>query len=161
MKDKLIPWRKREESLGMERSEHPFEMLLREINDLFNVYYRGFGGLERRMARSAGFELSETDVEIRVKSELPGLDEKDISVELEEDMLSIQGERKEQKETKNRNYHISEMSYGGYQRCIPLPARVDRERAKAKFKNGVLTLTLPKKEPAKAERKRIPVVTSM
>jgi HSP20 family protein len=159
MKDKLIPWRKREESLGMEPAEHPFEMLHREINDLFDGHYRGFGGLSRRMAGSEGFELSETEDEIRVKAELPGMDEKDITVELEEDMLVIRGERKEEKETKKRNYHVSELSYGGYHRSIPLPARVDREKAKARFKRGVLTLTLPKTERAKADRKRIPIST--
>jgi len=109
------------------------------------------------MAGSAGFEVSETDDEIRVKAELPGMDEKDIAVELEENMLVIRGERKAEKETKNRNYHVSEMSYGGYHRSIPLPARIDRDKAKAKFKRGVLTLTLPKTEKARAERRRIPI----
>jgi HSP20 family protein len=159
MKDKLIPWKKRSALPERWRNEDPFDVLHREINDLFDGYYRGFGGLGRRMAGSAGFELSETDEEIRVKVELPGMDEKDIAVELEEDMLVIRGERKEEKETKKRNYHVSEMSYGGYHRSIPLPARIDREHAKAKFKRGVLTLTLPKTERAKTDQKRIPVST--
>lgn len=63
----------------------------------------------------------------------------------------------EQKETKKRNYHVSEMSYGGYRRTIPLPAEVDAGKAKARFKRGVLTLNMPKTERAKAARKRIPV----
>jgi len=159
MKDKLMPWRKRDELPERWRSGDPFDVLHREINELFDGYYRGFGGLGRRMAGSAGFELSETDEEIRVKAELPGMDEKDIAVELEENMLVIRGERKEEKETKKRNYHVSEMSYGGYSRSIPLPARIDREKAKAKFKRGVLTLTLPKTEEARAERRRIPIST--
>ncbi len=159
MKDKLMPWRKRSELPERWRSADPFDVLHREINELFDGYYRGFGGLGRRMAGSAGFELSETDEEIRVKAELPGMDEKDIAVELEEDMLVIRGERKEEKETKKRNYHVSEMSYGGYHRSVPLPARIDREKAKAKFKRGVLTLTLPKTEEARAEHRRIPIST--
>ncbi len=157
MKDKLMPWKKRSALPERRRSEDPFDVLHREINELFDGYYRGFGSLGRRMAGSMGFEVSETDDEIRVKAELPGMDENDITVELEEDMLVIRGERKEEKEAKKRNYHVSEMSYGGVHRSIPLPARIDREKAKAKFKRGVLTLTLPKTEAAKAQRKRIPV----
>ena len=159
MKDKLIPWKKRNALPERWRNEDPFDVLHREINELFDGYYRGFGGLGRRVAGSEGFELSETDDEIRVKAELSGMDEKDIAVELEEDMLVIRGERKEEKETKKRNYYVSEMSCGEYLRSIPLPAKVDREKAKAKFKRGVLTLTLPKTEPARTERKYIPVWT--
>jgi len=160
MKDKLIPWKTRDALPDRWRGEDPFDLLHREINELFDGYYRGFGNLGRRMAGSAGFELSETDEEIRVKAELPGMDEKDIAVELEEDMLVIRGERKEEKETNKRSYHVSEIHYGGFHRAIPLPAKVDREKAKAKFKRGVLTLTLPKTGEAKADRKRIPVSTS-
>jgi HSP20 family protein len=152
MKDKLIPWKKTNAFPQRWRNEDPFEVLHREINDLFELYYHG--GLGRRTAGSPGFELSETDAEIRVKVELPGVDEKDIAVELEEETLVIRGERKEEKETKKRNYHVSEMSYGGYYQSIPLPAKVDYGKAKAKFKRGVLTLTLPKTQAA---RKRIPV----
>ncbi len=159
MKDKLMPWKKRNALPERWRSEDPFDVLHREINELFNGYYRGFGDRGLRMAGGAGFELSETDDEIRVKAELSGMDEKDIAVELEEDMLVIRGERKEQKESKKRHYHVSEMSYGNYHRSIPLPARIDREKATAKFKRGVLTLTLPKTESARAARKSIPVST--
>jgi HSP20 family protein len=157
MKEKLIPWKKHAALPERWRNEDPFDVLHREINELLDVYHRGFGGLDRRMAGSPGFELSETEDEIRVKVELPGMDEKDISVELEEDMLTIRGERKDEKETKKRNYHVSKMSYGGYRQSIALPARVDREKSKARFKRGVLTLTLPKTEQAKTHQKRIPV----
>ncbi|WP_372845640.1 Hsp20/alpha crystallin family protein [Pontiella sp.] len=155
MKDKLIPWKRQNAFPQRWRDEDPFEMLHREINDLFDLYYHGERG--RRRAGSPGFELSETDDEIRVRAELPGVDEKDIAVELEDHMLVIRGERQEEKETKKRNYHVSEMSYGGYRQSIPLPAEVDRDQAKAKFKRGVLTLTLPKTKQAQAARKRIPV----
>lgn len=159
MKDKLIPWKKRSELPEGRWADDPFDVLHREIDELFDGYYRGFGGLGRRMAGGTGFELSETEDDIRVKVELPGIDEKDIAVELEEGMLVIRGERKEEKETRKRNYHVSAMSCGGYHRSIPLPAKIDREKAQAKFKNGVLTLMLPKTEQARAERKRIPIMT--
>ena len=157
MKEGLIPWKKRSELPERWRHESPFEVLHREINELFDGYNRGFGGLGRRLSGSAGFELSETDEEIRVKVELPGMDEKDIAVELEEGMLVIRGERKEEKETRKRNYHVAEMSYGSYHRTIPLPAGIDCEKAQAKFKHGVLTLALPKTDEVRADRRRIPV----
>ena len=156
MKDKLIPWRKRTLAREDDWDEHPFDMLHREVNRLFDTYYRGVG---RNTVLSAGFELSEADDEVEVKVELPGMDEKDIQVSLDEGMLTIRGERKEQKETRKRNVHVSEMSYGGYSRTIPLPAEVDAEKARAKFKRGVLTLTLPKTERARAKRRCIPVST--
>lgn len=159
MKDKLIPWKKRSTLPERRWNEDPFDVLHREIDELFDGYYRGFGGLGRRRAGNPGIELSETDDEIRVRAELPGMDEQDISVELEEDLLVIRGERKEEKETKKRNFHVSELSYGSYRRTIPLPAGIDREKAKARFRRGVLTLSLPKTDEARAQRRRIPVST--
>lgn len=159
MKNKLVPWKKREAALGFRRNEHPFDLLHREIDELFESYFRGFGNLDRRFTEPAGFEVSETDEEIRVKAELPGMDEKDIDISIDENVLTIRAERKDEREEKKRNYQVSEMSYGSFQRSLPLNMAVDRDRAKAKFKRGVLTLTLPKTEHAKAERKQIPVST--
>lgn len=158
MKDQLIPWKKQALRQEYRKGDDPFDRLHREINGLFDSYFRGVGPFGRRVAGTAGFELSETDDEIRVKAELPGMDEKEIQVSVEEDeMLTIRGERREERETKKRNYHVSEISYGGYSRTVPLPAPVDAAKAKAKFKHGVLTLTLPKTEQAREARKRIPV----
>lgn len=157
MKNKLVPWKKRDESLGFGREDRPFDLLHREINDLFDAYGHGFGLRGRWPAASPRFEVSETDDEIRVKAELPGMDEKDVEVTLDENILTIRGERKEQREEKKRNYQVSEMSYGSFQRSFPLEAAVDREKATATFKHGVLTLTLPKTGQAKVERKRIPI----
>ncbi|VGO16476.1 Spore protein SP21 [Pontiella desulfatans] len=151
MKDKLVPWKKRD--------EHPFDLLHREINDLFDVYYHGFGGRARRFAGDTGYEVSETDDEIRVKAELPGMEEKDIEVTIDEEVLTIRGERQEQHEEKKRNYRVSEMSHGSFFRSFPLRVAIDRNKVKAKFKRGVLTLTLPKTEQAKTASKRIPIST--
>lgn len=155
MKNMLIPRRRRNGLMRAERDEHPFDLLHREINELFDARFGGSGWRDF----PSGFEVSETDDEIQVKAELPGMDEKDIDIKLDGDVLTIRGERKQEKETKKRNYHVSEMSYGGYSRTIPLPAEVDATKAKAKFKRGVLTLNLPKTEQAKAARKRIPIRT--
>lgn len=157
MKAQLIPWRKRSMRQHPQWDEDPFDMLHREVNDLFDIYFHGGGRPGSRTVGSAGFELSETDDEIRVKAELPGLDEKDIRVSLEEDTLTICGEHREQRESKKRNYHVSEMARGTFSRSIQLPAQIDCEKAEAKFRHGVLTLTLPKAECSEVLHKRIPV----
>jgi HSP20 family protein len=157
MKNKLVPWKKGDEALAFRREEHPFDRLHREIDELFDSYYRGFGSLGRRFAAAPGFEVSETEDEIRIKAELPGMDEKDIEVSLDENVLTIHAERKDEHEEKKRSYQVSEMSYGRFQRSVPLRTDIDRDKAKARFKRGVLTLTLPKTEQAKAERKQIPI----
>ncbi|MBN2684660.1 MAG: Hsp20/alpha crystallin family protein [Pontiellaceae bacterium] len=158
MKSKSILRKGHSGTLSHRKGNDPFHVLHREINELFDGYCRGFGGSTgRRGSGSTGFELSETDDEIRVRVELPGMSQKDISVELEENQLTIRGERHEEKETKKRNYHVSEMSYGNFYRSIPLPAKVERDNASAKFKRGILTLTLPKSEEARKEYKRIPI----
>ncbi len=159
MKNRLVPWKKHETALDFRRNEGPFDLLHREIDELFESYYRGFDRLGRGNKLETGFEVSETDDEIRVKAELPGMDEKDIEVTLDEDVLTIRAERKDEHEEKKRNVHVSEMSYGSFQHSFPLQAAVDRDQIKARFKRGVLTLTLPKTEQARTERKQIPIST--
>ncbi|MDF7808848.1 Hsp20/alpha crystallin family protein [Pontiellaceae bacterium B12219] len=158
MKDKLMPWRKRPIRHEPEWEEHPLDVLFREVNDLFDIYFRGTGRFGQSLIGSAGYEVSETDDEIRVKVELPGMDEKDVQVDLEEDMLIVRADREQQKETKKRHVHVSEMSCGAYRRSIPLPAKVDGDKAQAKFKRGVLTLTLPKIHQTRANLRRIEVM---
>lgn len=167
MKD-LLPWRKRDEGLVPERRKsQAVDLLHRRMDDLFEDFFEGFeemfpaGPLMRRETKwltgSPGFEVSESDDEFRVKAELPGMDEKDIEVSLEGHTLTIRGEKRREHEEKRRDYHVSEMSYGQFCRTFALPEGVDRENAKAQFKKGVLTLTLPKTEQVKAQRKRIEV----
>jgi HSP20 family protein len=139
-----------------EWSEHPFDILIREVNALFDIY-RGGGRNGARLAGSAGWELSETEDEIRVRAELPGLEEKDIQVAVDEEVLTLRGERKRENEKRRRDYHIAQMHYGSFSRTIPLPAQVDGLKAKARFKCGVLTLTLPKTKQARGTRRHIPV----
>lgn len=170
MKD-LIPWRKKGESLMPFRpKDEPVKALQRRMNDLFDDFFEGvedmfsFAPLARRDERwlreTPRFEVSETDDDFVVKAELPGMDEKDIEVSLEGDELVIRGEKKHEHEEKRRDYHVSEMSYGEFSRRIQLPTGVDRDKTKAVFKNGVLTLSLPKTEQGKTPRKRIDVTAA-
>lgn len=106
-----------------------------------------------------GFEVSEADDGIRVKAELPGMEQEDIDVLLDERMLTICGEKREEREDKDRkrNVYVSELSYGSFHRSIPLPDGINRDKVKATFKRGVLDLRLPRSEKSKSNRKRIAV----
>jgi HSP20 family protein len=163
----LIPWSRQENRLpvpvsaerGRDNDTHPLLSLHREVNRLFDDVFRGFGvpafaGFDR----TAGWphvELGETDKEIRVTAELPGLDEKDVEITVEDGALTLRGEKRSEVEDKDRGY--TECSYGRFERRIGLPKGVDRDQANATFRNGVLTVTLPKTEAANENVRRIPV----
>jgi HSP20 family protein len=162
----LIPWSRQENrlpaSVGVEqrdRDEHPVLSLHREVNRLFDDVFRGFavptlGGAGRGLAWPH-VELGETDRDIRVIAELPGLDEKDVDIALEEGVLTLRGEKQCEIEDQDRGY--SERSYGRFERRIGLPKGIDRDRANATFRNGVLTVTLPKTDAANENVRRIPI----
>jgi HSP20 family protein len=156
MKGGMVPWKKNRNEAAFGFAEDPVDWLRREINDLFDSAGRDVGRPGRPMADSAGWELSETDDEIRVQVDLPGMEKEDVEVLLEENTLIIRGERREQQEKKKRKVHLTQMSYGGFCRSILLPAEVDAGAVKTRFKRGVLTLTFPKTERAKTEPRRIP-----
>jgi HSP20 family protein len=102
-------------------------------------------------------DLAETDKAYTVTAELPGMDEKDIDVSINGDMLVIKGEKRQEKEEKNKNYYLSERSYGQFQRSFSLPTGIDRDKIAAEFSKGVLTLTLPKSAEAQQQQKKIEV----
>jgi HSP20 family protein len=105
-------------------------------------------------------DVSEDEKALRVHAELPGLEEKDIEVTLSNDVLTIQGEKKEEHEEKGRHFVRKETSVGSFRRDIPLPVEVQADKVEAEFKKGVLTITLPKTEAAQTRRKRIEVKAS-
>jgi HSP20 family protein len=100
-------------------------------------------------------EVVETDKDIRIAAELPGMDEKDVEVSVSDDVLTIRGEKRAEIDDKER--HFSERYYGRFERRIPLPFEVEDDRAEASFENGVLTVTLPKSPEAEAKTKRIAI----
>jgi HSP20 family protein len=104
---------------------------------------------------SPAVDIFETEGDIVVKAELPGMDRKDIVLNLENNVLTLKGERRFEKETKEENYHRIERSYGGFSRSFSIPATVDEERIRADYKDGVLKIFLPKKEQAKPKQIRI------
>jgi len=100
-------------------------------------------------------DVAETKDSVTIKAELPGLEAKDVEVSLSGDMLTIKGEKKQEKEEKDEHHHLVERTYGAFSRMVQLPAPVAADKIKANFKNGVLTVTLPKTEEAK--QKAIPI----
>jgi len=102
-------------------------------------------------------DVFETDQNVVIKAELPGVDPKDVEIRVEDGTLYVKGERKLENEVKEENYHRIERSYGSFMRTFPLPRSVDADKAAAEYKNGVLTLTLPKREEAKPKTIKIAV----
>jgi HSP20 family protein len=164
MKD-LIPWNNRGREVGIHRDTdvHPFFALHREMNRMFDDVFRGFDlapfGATRALNGLNGMgwpqiDIDETDKEVRVTAELPGLDEKDVSLELANGVLSISGEKRSETEDKARRF--SERYYGRFERRIPLDD-VDEDKASATFKNGVLSITVPKSAETKSNVRRIAI----
>lgn len=102
-------------------------------------------------------DVSEDDKAYRISAELPGLDEKDIDVTVTGDALVLKGEKRQEKEEKEKNYYLSERSYGAFQRAFALPDGIDRNKIDAQFSKGVLTITLPKTAEAQKQAKKIAV----
>ena len=93
--------------------------------------------------------VTEADDRLTITAELPGLEAKDVDVSISGDMLTIKGEKRQEKEEKDENHHVVERTYGAFSRMVRLPAPVAADKIKASFKNGVLTVNLPKTEEAK------------
>ena len=161
----LAPWRTRTSETGRASgSGDALSMFRSRMDDMFDEM---FGEDPVRSAvpgadawtRPAGpsFEVSESGDEFRVKAELPGIDGKDIEVTVTDGTLVVKGEKRAERDEKHRRYHVSEVSYGSFERRVPLPAGADVDAAKATFDKGVLSLTIPKKEVAEADARRIPL----
>jgi len=149
--------------MTLRRSEeiNPFLTLHREMNRVFDDVLRSFdatpfgsGGLLNGAMAWPHIEVSETDKELKVNAELPGLEEKDVEVELANGVLAIRGEKKTETEDNERLF--SERYYGRFERRIPIN-EVDQDKVAASFKNGVLTVTLPKSPDAQQNVKRIAI----
>lgn len=102
-------------------------------------------------------DMRETDREFVVTVELPGVDKKDIKVDLSDDVLTIEGEKREEKDRESGNYHVIERSWGSFRRSVRLPAEVDRDAVSATFKDGVLEVKLPKTEKEQKRTRKIEV----
>jgi HSP20 family protein len=147
----------------------PFESLRREIDRLFDDF--GGGRWPRLSSRSLfdivprsgeawaapAVDFVETEASYEVTAELPGMDEKNIEVKFADGVLTIKGEKQEEKEQKKKDYYLQERKFGSFERSFRIPETVDTDKIAAGFKNGMLTVTLPKKLEAQKPAKNIEV----
>jgi HSP20 family protein len=142
--------------IGRDRSiaANPFVSLQREIDRLFDDFTRGFptlGGNDATMLMPS-IDVTETDIEIEITAELPGLEEKDVQINLSDNLLTIRGEKKAEKEQKDKNYRLVERSYGSFERTLQLPEGINADAIKANISKGVLKVTVPKPAPTQAKK---------
>ena len=144
----------------------PWRSLRTEMDRLFDRFATGWNmpTFGRLFATGNGSEtmspvvdITESDAAYEMTAELPGMTEKDIGVELSGDMLTLKGEKRTEKEQKDKSMYLSERSYGTFQRSFAVPDGVDRDNVTANFANGVLTITLPKTAKAMEQQKKIEV----
>ncbi len=131
-----------------------------KMNQLFEDTFSRTQGREHALAKgmwTPAVDIYETDEAVIVKAELPGLDKNQIGVEVKDGILTLHGERKLEKEVKEENYHRIERTYGTFHRSFSLPSSVEQEKIGAKFKDGVLEVTLPKREQAKLKQIKVDV----
>jgi len=132
-------------------------LLQDRMNRLFDDAGRGWRPEEPSATTtwSPAVDIFETENEIMVQAELPGVDRKDLTLNLENNVLTLKGERRFEKETKQENYHRIERSYGAFSRAFSIPAIVDEEKIRADYKEGILKIALPKKEQVKPKQIKI------
>jgi HSP20 family protein len=146
------------------RYSDPFSALRAEMDNLFDSFLSGLPAFPRMFGTSGdrGFALTphmdvtETDKEIVVEAELPGIDEKDVSLSLQE-VLTIRGEKKHARDEEKENYRMMERRYGSFQRSVRLPDTVDEDKVEATFNNGILKVSLPKRPEAVGKQRTIPI----
>jgi len=157
----LIPWRtKRSDSEPTVSS--PLVALRNEMDRMFDAYIREpFGTLEWPFGPagkwSPAVDVAETDQEVTVRAELPGIDPKELNVTISGNQLLLSGEKKESTEDSGKDFYHSESRYGAFRRSVPLPEGIDSEHVDAQYANGVLTLHLKKTRPAAAKRIEVKV----
>ncbi|MBM4327310.1 MAG: Hsp20/alpha crystallin family protein [Deltaproteobacteria bacterium] len=150
----LIPWRRGE----VESREHSLATLRREMDDLFDSFFGSdwfLSGPYSGRKFVPAFDISETENEFVVKAELPGVDTKEVQVNLTGNVVTVSGEKKEEREQKSESVHRVERAYGSFTRSFTIPGDIQEDKAEASYKDGVLTLKLPKAESSKKKTIKI------
>jgi len=174
LKNLLTPWnwfKKEEEAQSVQSQaatkalDHPLSRLHNDIDRLFEDFFHRvpFFPFRNEGSRAGGglilphVDIGESKQDYTIKVEVPGVDEKDIDLTLADGTLLVRGEKRYEKEDQDKHYHRVERSYGAFQRIISLPADADESQVEAKFKNGLLTVTIPKNPEVKPPVRRIPI----
>ena len=162
----LTPFRRPRSQGGDNLPADPFYRLQNEMNRLFEDAFQGFGqGFgafgatpTAATALSPRLDIKETDKKFKILVELPGVDEDDLDVDLSDNVLTIRGEKKLEREEEGKGgYHLMERAYGAFTRSIPLGFEIDPDAVEARFKNGVLTIELPKPPELESRTKKIAI----
>lgn len=148
----------------LKRPDDIFDLMRREIDLVFNrwggdtIGWPAMSGEMRRMdAVVPDMDVTETPEQFCIEAELPGVDEKDVSVTLHDGVLTLHGEKKMAREEKNENCHLSERSFGSFTRQIRLPETADDAKIEAKFQNGLLKIEIPKRAEAVRQERKIEI----
>jgi HSP20 family protein len=147
------------------RYSDPFSALKSEMDSLFESFMGGlpaFSGMfgtrgGRSFPLTPHMDVKETDKEILVDAELPGIDDKDISLSLKDGILTIRGEKKLERNEENENYRMMERRHGSFQRSVQIPDTIDEDKVEASFDNGILKVRLPKRPEAIGKQRTIPI----
>lgn len=169
MPTKITPKRESGNGGRVPTGFHSLTGLRDEMNHLFDEVFTGFGRRAptlfrhyepgwllggRRGEVTPAVDVAEDDKAVTLTAELPGMKEDDVEVVLRDDMLTIKGEKKSERKEDKENYHLTERHYGAFERAFRLPGEAEPDKIKADFRDGVLTVTIPKKiETGKAEKK--------
>lgn len=156
----LIPSLNRKSVPVKRDEEHPFVLLQREMNRLFDGLLQGWEGVpvtDGLGAYNPRNDMTEDDKEFIISAELPGMSDKDIEVPLARDAVTITGEKKAEKEERKGNRYYSERSFGSFTRTIPIPRAINADKVQAEFKKGILTIRMPKTPEALKEARKITV----
>ena len=145
MRRSLTPWSR--------QLPRPFEDLAREMDGLMHHFFGEESGRWSDWGQlSPTTNMAETDTAYEVSVDLPGMGPEEVKIELKEGHLVVFGERKQETEEEGKTFHLTERRYGQFRRSIPLPGSVEEDKIKAQYKDGVLTITLPRTEEAKTRR---------
>jgi HSP20 family protein len=153
----LIPWKNRSSSPATPASTRPVDQLRGEMDRMFDRFFAEPWGFADELAPSFGavstaVDVSETDDGVVVRAELPGVDPKELDITLRGNVLSISGEKKEERDERGEGWHRSERSFGSFRRSVQLPSEVDADSVEAEHRNGVVTIRMRKTETARPRR---------
>jgi|SRR5215469_15284720 len=166
-----LPVKRETMESSLTRGWHPFESLHREIDRLFDDFGMGLRWPLGRSLFTAeppfrrevmwpkmpAVDVMESEKGYEISADLPGMEEKNIEIKVTDGVLTMKGERQEEKEEKKKDYYLQERSFGSFQRSFEMPESVDADKIEASFKKGVLTVKLPKKAEAQKPAKKIEV----
>ena len=151
-------------SVPVTRGTNPIVSFQDEVNKLFGNFFGelslpswGHMTAEPAFALTPAVDVSENDKEFKISAELPGINANDVQVSAAEGYLTIKGEKKAEKKEEREGYYRQERSYGSFQRVVALPDTANFDKAEANFKNGVLTLSIPKKAGAQSKERKIEI----